>query len=101
MQGEAEGKLLEVLHNRNPDELHTVASDDSDATIMSLCLPSSFNVHVSAKHKNLSTKAVSEWVERSFCRDDCQSTVLAPASSHVRVDSLRRVRNANALHMQR
>jgi hypothetical protein len=82
---------MTILRSRSPEELHTVASDDSDTTLMALCLPTAFNVRISAKHENLSTRAVSQWVEAFFRESQDDATATIPSSADVHVDSLKRV----------
>jgi hypothetical protein len=67
-QGEAEVKLMSLVRSRLPNEHHTFLSDDSDVSVMALCMPLNYEMNIvsTAQRVCLHTRALSGWVLQNW-----------------------------------
>lgn len=62
LQGEAEVKIMAAMRSRPAEDQHTVISDDSDVTLISLCMPANLNIAVSCSRHVIYVHEVTAWI---------------------------------------
>lgn len=61
-------KLISLLRSRPPKEQHSFLSDDSDVTVMSLCMPLKYDVNIVGISQNMSihSRLLTGWVLQNW-----------------------------------
>jgi hypothetical protein len=62
MKGEAEVKIMAGIRPRPAEDHHTIISDDSDVTLISLCMPAHLNITVCCNSHVIYVHEVTAWI---------------------------------------